>query len=88
MISGNGSISGSLVIDISSINVVDGMTITLISGNFTGKWDSVTLQGTTTDCILYNVDVTYASNQALATLSQVDVCYSFKIYFFYFILFF
>ena len=64
------------------------MTITLISGNFTGKWDSVTLQGSTTDCILYNVDVSYGSSEAVATITQVDVCHSFKIYFFYFIFFF
>jgi hypothetical protein len=71
------SLSGDLVLDISALDVYDGMTFTLINATtITGQWQSVTLSGSTSECILYNVDVTYSTGQAVATITMVPLCAS------------
>ena len=78
--SGSVSLAGSLVLDVSGIDVYDGMSFTLINAtSITGQWQSVLLSGETSDCVEYQVNVTYEQSQALATLTQVDLCGSSKL---------
>ena len=81
------SLSGDLVLDVSALetrqihsrqtfsttNLSDGMAFILINAtNITGQWQSVvTVQ--TSECVEYQVDVTYAS-VITATLSEVSLC--------------
>ena len=71
------SLSGDLVLDISSLDVYDGMTFTLINAtNITGQWHSVSLSGSTSECVEYQVDVTYTSSAAVAQLTTVSLCFA------------
>ena len=71
------SLSGDLVLDISALDVYDGMTFTLINAtNITGQWQSVSLSGSTTECVEYQVDVTYTSSEAVAQLTTVSLCFA------------
>ena len=71
------SLSGDLVLDVSALDVYDGMTFTLINAtNITGQWQSVSLSGSTTECVYYQVDVTYTSSEAVAQLTTVSLCFA------------
>jgi hypothetical protein len=68
------SLSGDLVLDISGLDVYDGMTFTLINAtNITGQWDGVTATSTT-ECVEYQIDVTYTQVDVLAQLTTVSLC--------------
>ena len=70
------SLSGDLVLDISALDVYDGMTFTLINAtNITGQWDGVTAQSTS-ECVEYQVDVTYTQQSAIGTLTTVSLCFA------------
>ena len=70
------SLSGDLVLDISSLDVYDGMTFTLINAtNITGRWQSV-IAFSTTDCYSYQVDVTYTQQVSIGTLTTVSLCFA------------
>jgi hypothetical protein len=47
-------LGGTLVLDVSSLDIYDGMTIALVSGNITSQWNSVQLQATTSECVAYS----------------------------------
>ena len=69
------SLSGDLVLDLSGLDVYDGMTITLINAtSITGQWQSVSLSGSTSECVEYQIDVQYTSSQAVASLTTVSLC--------------
>ena len=73
--SGSVSLAGSLVLDVSGIDVYDGMSFTLINAtSITGEWQSVSLSGETSECVEYQVNVTYSSSTTIAQLTQVDLC--------------
>ena len=68
------SLSGDLVLDVSALDVYDGMTFTLINANnITGQWDGVTATSTS-ECVEYQVDVTYTQQLVTATLTRVSLC--------------
>jgi hypothetical protein len=70
-------LSGDLVLDLTGIDVYNGMTFTLINAtNVTGQWQSVSLSGSTSECIEYQVDVTYTSSQAVVQLTTVSLCFA------------
>jgi hypothetical protein len=69
------SLSGNLVLDLSGIDVYNGMQFTLVtSNNITGQWDGVTATSTS-ECVEYQVDVTYESTVAIGTLTTVSLCF-------------
>ena len=69
------SLSGDLVLDLSGIDVYDGMQFTLVtSNNVTGQWTGVTATSTS-DCVEYQVDVTYTQQFAIGTLTTVSLCF-------------
>ena len=69
------SLSGDLVIDLTGIDIYDGMTFTLINAtNITGQWQSVSLSASTSECVEYQLDVTYTSTEAVAQLTTVSLC--------------
>lgn len=71
------SLSGDLVLDVSALDVYDGMTFTLINAtNITGQWQSVSLSASTTECVEYQLDVTYTSSEAVAQLTTVSLCFA------------
>ena len=71
------SLSGDLVLDVSALDVYDGMTFTLINANnITGQWQSVSLSGSTSECVEYQLDVTYTSSEAVAQLTTVSLCFA------------
>ena len=71
------SLSGDLVLDVSALDVYDGMTFTLINANnITGQWQSVSLSGSTSECVEYQVDVTYTQQVAIGTLTTVSLCFA------------
>ena len=70
------SLSGDLVLDLSGIDVYDGMQFTLVtSNNITGQWQTVSLSGSTSECVEYQVDVTYTQQLAIGTLTTVSLCF-------------
>jgi hypothetical protein len=70
------SLSGDLVLDVSALNVYDGMTFTLINAtNITGQWDGVTATSTS-ECVYYQLDVTYAQQLVTCTLTTVSLCFA------------
>ena len=70
------SLSGDLVLDLSGIDVYNGMQFTLVtSNNITGQWESVSLSGLTSECVEYQVDVTYTQQFAVGTLTTVSLCF-------------
>jgi hypothetical protein len=70
------SLSGDLVLDVSVLDVYNGMTFTLINAtSITGQWDGVTATSTS-ECIEYRVDVTYAQQLVTATLTTVSLCFA------------
>jgi hypothetical protein len=70
------SIAGDLVLDLSGVDVYNGMTITLINAtNITGQWDGVSVFETS-DCVEYQVDITYTQQLATATTTVVSHCSS------------
>ncbi len=71
---GSAALTGTLVLDVSNIELYNGMQIELLSGNYTGEWASVQLSGTSSECMNYKVTVTYEQGHALATLSEVPLC--------------
>ena len=82
--SGSVSLAGSLVLDVSGIDVYDGMSFTLINAtSITGRWQSVLLSGETSECVEYQLNVTYSSSEAVAQLTQVDLCGSSKLMLFF-----
>ena len=69
-------LSGDLVLDVSALDVYDGMTFTLINAtNITGQWDGVTATSTS-ECAEYQVDVTYTQQYAVGTLTTVSLCFA------------
>ncbi len=69
------SLSGDLVLDVGALDVYDGMTFTLVNAtSITGEWQSVSLSASTTECVQYQVDVTYSSSEAVAQLTTVLLC--------------
>ena len=73
------SLSGDLVLDISALDVYDGMTFTLINANnITGQWNSATAANlaSSSECVEYQVDISYSSTQAIATLTTVSLCFA------------
>ncbi len=71
------SLSGNLVLDLGGIDVYDGMTFALINAtSITGQWQSVSLSASTSDCVEYQVDVTYTQSTAVGTLTAVSLCAS------------
>ena len=72
--SGSVSLAGSLVLDVSGIDVYDGMSFTLINAtSITGQWQSVVAQSTS-ECTSYDVSVSYTQQFAIATVHQVSLC--------------
>jgi hypothetical protein len=70
------SLSGNLVLDVTGIDVYDGMTFTLINATtITGQWDGVTATSTS-ECVEYQVDVTYTQQFAIGTLTTVSLCFA------------
>ena len=70
------SLSGDLVLDISALDVYDGMTFTLINAtNITRQWAGVTATSMS-ECIEYQVDVTYTQQTAIGTLTTVSLCFA------------
>ena len=70
------SLSGDLVLDVSALDVYDGMTFTLINAtNITGQWADIS-STSTSECVEYQVDVTYESSQAVAQLTTVSLCFA------------
>ena len=70
------SLSGDLVLDVSALDVYDGMTFTLINANnITGQWQDVTATSTS-ECVEYQLDVTYTQQQVLAQLTTVSLCFA------------
>jgi hypothetical protein len=68
------SLSGNLVLDLSTLDVYDGMTFTLINAtSITGQWDGVTAISMS-KCIEYQVDVAYTTMVATMTLKSVSLC--------------
>ncbi len=69
------SLSGDLVLDLSGIDVYDGMQFTLVtSNNITGQWQTVSLSGSTSECVEYQVDVSYTQQFAIGTITKVALC--------------
>ena len=70
------SLSGDLVLDLSGIDVYNGMQFTLVtSNNITGQWDT-TSSFSTSECVEYQVDVTYTQQFAIGTLTTVSLCFA------------
>jgi hypothetical protein len=70
------SLSGNLVLDLSGIDVYIGMQFTLVtSNNITGQWESVSLSGLTSECVEYQLNVTYTTSKAIAQLTTVSLCF-------------
>ncbi len=70
------SLSGDLVLDISGLSVYDGMTFTLINAtNITGQWAATSVYQTS-ECIEYQLDVSYSQQLAVGTLSAVSLCFA------------
>ena len=70
------SLSGDLVLDVSALNVYNGMTFTLINAtSITGQWQSV-VATQTSECVEYQVDVTYTQTVATGTLTTVSLCFA------------
>jgi hypothetical protein len=70
------SLSGDLVLDLSGLEVYDGMTFTLINASsIGGQWQSVVATDTS-DCTEYQVNVKYTEQFVTATLSSVSLCAS------------
>ena len=69
------SLSGDLVLDLTGIDLYDGMTFTLINASsITGVWSHVDIVGSYTECNEVRVNVGYTQGSAVATLSSVNVC--------------
>ncbi len=64
------SLSGDLVLDVSALDVYNGMMFTLINATITGQWDGVTAMSTS-ECVEYQLDVTYESTVAIGALTTV-----------------
>jgi hypothetical protein len=70
-------LSGNLVLDISELGVYNGMQIMLLNASsITGEWQSVLLQGTSSDCTQTQVSITYTTSEVVASLTVVDLCSS------------
>ena len=70
------SLSGDLVLDLSGIDVYDGMQFTLVSSNnISGVWDRVGTVGTFSECNQVNVKVDYTQSTAVAQLTTVSLCF-------------
>ncbi len=69
------SLSGDLVLDITGIDIYDGMTFTLISASsITGIWSRVDITGTYSECNQVTVNPEYSSNNVVARVSVIFVC--------------
>jgi hypothetical protein len=69
------SLAGDLVLDLTGLDVYDGMAFTLISAaNITGVWDRAHPAGSFSECNQVSVSVDYTQNSAVATLSIVSLC--------------
>jgi hypothetical protein len=69
------TLSGDLVLDVSGLNVYNGMTIVLVnSTSITGQWQSVVASGSSSECTQIQVHVHYTSSQAVASLTTVSLC--------------
>jgi hypothetical protein len=70
------SLSGDLVLDVSAFDVYDGMTFTLINAtSITGQWATASVYSTS-ECVEYQVDVTYTQQFAVGTLTTVSLCFT------------
>ena len=70
------SLSGDLVLDVSALDVYDGMTFTLINANnITGQWTTTSVYQTS-ECVEYQLDVTYSQQFAIGTLTTVSLCFA------------
>ncbi len=69
------SLSGDLVLDLSGLDIYDGMTFTLINASsISGIWDSVDVVGSFTECDQVTVDPEYLSNSVAISVSIVSLC--------------
>jgi hypothetical protein len=80
-------LDGSLVVDLSGIDVYDGMQLTLVNATqLTGEWESVEAQSSS-ECIQYEgllcvftvfthsaVQVTYTQQTAIGEVNTVSLC--------------
>ena len=71
------SLSGDLVLDVSALDVYDGMTLTLINAtSISGVWGRVDVVGSYTECNQVSVNVDYTQSSAIATFSAVSLCFA------------
>jgi hypothetical protein len=71
------SLSGDLVLDVSALDVYDGMTFTLINASsISGAWNQVDVVGTFTECNQVSVTVDYTQSSAVATLNAFSLCFA------------
>jgi hypothetical protein len=69
------SLSGDLVLDVSALDVYDGMTFTLINASsISGVWNHVDVSGSFSECDQFTAVVDYSQNQAVVTLQVDSVC--------------
>ena len=72
--SGSVSIAGDLLLDVSTLDVYDGMSFTLVNATtLSGVWGSVDALGTT-NCSQATVNIEYTESSAVATVSTANVC--------------
>ena len=70
------SLSGDLVLDVSALDVYDGMTFTLINAtSITGQWQDISTLSSS-ECVEYQLNVTYTSSEAVAQLTTVSLCFA------------
>jgi hypothetical protein len=70
------SLSGDLVLDVSALDVYDGMTFTLVNAtNIIGRWATTSVYQTS-ECVEYQLDVTYTQQFAIGTLTTVSLCFA------------
>jgi hypothetical protein len=72
---GTAALAGDLVIDISTLDVYNGMQLTLVnSTSLSGSWENVSLVGTSSECTQTSVDISYTATSSVATFVIVPLC--------------
>ncbi len=71
------SLSGDLVLDVSALDVYNGMMFTLINASsISGVWNRVDVAGSYSECMQIDASVSYTDSSATAVLSVVSICAS------------